>query len=595
MKPRLSGIRAPASYPLGWCEQARIIAQLARGAWSWVWHNTRYPSPVPENPKFMSPHGAVALIRDGDVVAASGLGGNQRASIVYWAIREAFEESGHPAGLTVMNLGGHGGRGKAPGTLEELGRPGLCTRLVTSHFETFDAMLDLAAAGHCELQCLPLGIMALLVDALGRGKNSLLTHTGVGTFIDPRVGSGSPVAGSDGEQLVSAHGDQLRYRIPRIDVAVFNAPAADRHGNIYVKHGAMIGESAEIARAAKRNHGRVIANVGLLVDEGYDRVFLPAEMVDAVVYHPDTEQTAGVFHREYWPAITTDSDVSIAEGLARLQFVNWLSGVTAQRSAADEAVVRLAATTLLANVHKGAVVEIGVGFPEAVSRAIFVAGRLGDVTFLVESGVLGGLPAPGMYFGAALCPEQILSSAQLFKRCYERLDATCLGVLQADSQGDVNVSKRGDGPCHYVGPGGFIDLAAAADTIVFVSAWMTRAQIAVEDGKLRIVKRGTPKFVDRVDEITFNGARALAAGKQVFYATHVGLFQLTSRGMELISAMPGVDVRRDILNGPMKVVVAGSGRIPIVDRSIVTGEGFAPRPARSRAVLRRRRERHAVP
>ena len=56
-----------------------------------------------------------------------------------------------------MNLGGCGGRGMAPGTLEELGRPGLCTRLITGHFETFRAMLDLAAAGQCELQCIPLG------------------------------------------------------------------------------------------------------------------------------------------------------------------------------------------------------------------------------------------------------------------------------------------------------------------------------------------------------------------------------------------------------------------------------------------------------
>src|SRR6185295_18673752 len=135
-------------------------------------------------------------------------------------------------------------------------------------------------------------------------------------------------------------------------------------------------------------------------------------------------------------------------------------------------VARLAAATLLANVHKGAYVNIGIGLPEEVCRVVFEAGRLGDLTFLTESGVLGGLPAPGVYFGAALCPERILSSAEIFKLCYERLDATCLGVLQVDSLGNVNVSKRGDGPRNYVGPGGFIDLTAAAKTIVFVSAWM---------------------------------------------------------------------------------------------------------------------------
>jgi acyl CoA:acetate/3-ketoacid CoA transferase len=133
-------------------------------------HDTRCPSPVPENPKFMSPRAAIGLIGDGAVVAASGLGAHHRASILYWAIREAFEQTGHPRGLTLVNIGGHGGRGVLPGTLDELAHAGLCRRFITSHFETFRAIQDLAAGGHCELQCIPLGIMALLFDALTRDE-----------------------------------------------------------------------------------------------------------------------------------------------------------------------------------------------------------------------------------------------------------------------------------------------------------------------------------------------------------------------------------------------------------------------------------------
>jgi propionate CoA-transferase len=569
LAPRRGGAQ-PARYDLSPWSKAELVAQIASFGLSWLRRDTRYPSPVPDNPKFMSPHDAVRLIRDGDVVATSGLGGNQRAAILYWAIREAFEETGHPADLTLMNLGGCGGRGMAPGTLEELGRPGLCTRLITGHFETFHAMLDLAAENRCQLQCIPQGTMALLFQAQARGRHSLRTATGVGTFIDPRVGPGSSVAGPSGEALVSVDGDRLRYRLPAIDVALFNAPAADRRGNLYVKNCAMVGESLEIARAAKRHGGRVIANVGLLVDEGYDRVFLPARMVDAVAYHPDTEQTGGVFHRNHWPVLTTESDVPIAEGLARVQFVNWLARVTARRTAADEAVARLAAATLLANVRRGAYVNIGVGMPEEVARVIFEAGRLGDVTFVVESGVLGGLPAPGLYFGAALCPERIISSAETFAFCAKRLDATCLGALQVDGEGNVNVSKRGDGAHSYVGPGGFIDLTTAARTIVFVSAWSAHGEVTRDDGGLHIVKRGAPKFVARVDEITFNGRRALAAGKRVFYATHVGLFQLTRRGMELVQVMPGIDVQRDILAAtPILILLPSSGAVPRVPSALL--------------------------
>lgn len=553
---------------MSWLDKAATLLQLANWGLRWAWRDTAYASPVPENPKFMSPRDAVRLIPDGAVLATSGLGGNQRASILYDAIREAFAASGHPAGITLMDLGGCGGRGIAPGTLEELGQRGLCTRLITGHFETYRAMLALAEAGACELQCIPLGTLALLIEGLGRGRRSRLSATGVGTFIDPRVGPGSPVAGTAREQLVTAVGGRLRYRIPPVDVALFNVPAADRRGNLYVKRAAMIGQSREIARAARRNGGRVIANVGVLVDEGYDAIFLPARDVDAVVFYPDTEQTAGVFHRDPWAAVTVECDVPIAEALERVRFVNALARVTPRRSEADRAVARLAAATLLDAVPRRGYVTIGIGLPEEVARAVFDAGRLADVTFLVESGTVGGLPAPGLYFGAALCPERIISSAELFALCYERLDAACLGILQADSAGNVNVSKRGEGARGYVGPGGFTDLTAAARTLIFVGAWMARAEVALAGGRVRIVKPGIAKFVDRVDEITFSGPHALAAGQRVYYATHVGLFRLTRRGMELAGVMPGIDVRRDILSGPMKVVLPRSGKVPVLSASV---------------------------
>lgn len=555
-------------------EKARLVGTLGRAVASWMWMDLRRASPVPGNPKFMSALDAVRLIPDRAVLLDSGLGAHQRSSVVYRAIRTAFRRTGHPARLTVMNLGGHGGRGRAPGTLEELGEKGLCARFVTGHFETFHAMLDLAARGECELQCLPQGTMALLLGAAARGEESLLSETGIGTFIDPRTGPGSAVTGR-GEALVSVEGDRLRYRLPKIDVAIFNAPAVDRQGNVYMKNAAMIGEAAEAARAAKRNGGRVIVNAGLIVDEGYAPVFLPASEVDAIVWDPTTEQTGGVPHRDPWRTITVNGEGSIAEGLERARFLSRLLGITPRRSAADEAVVRLAATALIGHVPRGAYVNIGTGMPEELPRVVFEAGRHGDVSFVVESGPVGGVPASGLYFGSAMRPRELISSAEMFELCYRELGATCLGALQVDVHGNVNVSKRGTGPRQYVGPGGFIDLWTAAKTVVFVTAWMNHAEIAVSDGRVKIVRPGKPKFVDAVDEITFHGPRALGMGKQVFYATHVGLFRLGARGVELTAVMPGIDVRRDVLDATaMPIVLPESGDVPVLPASIVTGEGF---------------------
>lgn len=569
-------------------EEAGMLVRWARWGLALARHDTRAPSPVPDNPKFMTPRAAVELIRDGAVVAVSGLGTHQRASILYWALRESFATTRHPRRLTIVNVGGHGSRGLLPGTLDELAQPGLCTRFITSHFETFRGLLALAAAGKCELQCIPLGVLAQLYDAQRRGRNSLLATAGLGTFLDPRCGRGTPVRGSR-EQLVSVAGRQLRYHMPSIDVALFNAPAADRHGNVYVKNCATIGDSYEIAHAAAHNRGIVIANVGKLVDEGYDRVFLPAKMIDAVVYYPDTEQTAGFFHRDPWPAITLGGAAPIADALEHARLVRWfgeVAGGLSRRSAVDEAVYRLAATTLACNVPKGAQVALGAGHPEEIGRIVFEAGRLNELTFLVESGVVGGLPAPGAYFGAAFAPREIVSTVELFRRCARRLDAVCLGALEVDGAGNVNVSRRGPGVANYAGPGGFMDFAEAAHTVIFVLGWMRGGAIAIEDGRVRVRERGAPKFVRRVSEVTFNAARALAAGKRVFYVTPVGIFRLTQRGVELSSIMPGIDVRTDIIEPIRMRVVLPAGKIATVSQAIVTGHGFSL-PALRRAGQRR--------
>lgn len=181
----------------------------------------------------------------------------------------------------------------------------------------------------------------------------------------------------------------------------------------------------------------------------------------------------------------------------------------------------------------------------------------------------------GVFFGASINPEKLLSSAQMFHLIYEKLDTTLLGLLQVDSKGNVNVSKRGEGPINYVGPGGFTDMTVAAKTILFIGSWMMGAHMEVHDGKITMVKPGTPKFVDKVDEITFSGPEALKHGKNVYYCTNVGVFQLTERGMELIEVMPGIDIQKDIINGcSMKTVPPEEGKFSVVSESIVTGKDF---------------------
>ena len=551
-----------------------IQAHVVKWRLSWARRDVDYPSPAPENPLFRTARQAAAMIPDGAVVATSGLGGNQRSSLMYWAIRERFEATRHPANLTIVCVGGQGGRGRVPGTLEELALPGLVTRLFTGHAETLKAELAMADRGELELQILPQGTLALLLAAQGEGRGHVDNRAGVGTFIDPRAGRGTPFTKGAPQYVEALSDGSLRWRLPRVDTAVFSAPAADRSGNIYAKGCAMLGESLEIARAARKNGGRVIVAVGLVVEPGYGEVLLPASEVDAVVYWPGVEQTASIPHRHAWELFTTESRVPLDEGIARLRVVNALLGVTPRRKPIDHVLARLATSVFVEHARRGDHVDVGVGLPEEVARILHEGGAMKHLHMMNESGVLGGMAAPGIFFGAAVNPTEIVSSATAFRRIYERLDWAILGALEVDGRGDVNVSMRGERARDYVGPGGFIDLVANAKNVVFCLAWGERAKIEAEGGRVRVISRGTPKLVERVREVTFNGAEALRAGKRVFYVTHVGAFELTARGLELTAVMPGVDVERDIVGACPARVVVPEGGPRVVGRDVVTGEGF---------------------
>jgi propionate CoA-transferase len=72
--------------------------------------------------------------------------------------------------------------------------------------------------------------------------------------------------------------------------------------------------------------------------------------------------------------------------------------------------------------------------------------------------------------------------------------------------------------------------------------------VAIEDGKIRIVKEGrAKKFVKQVEQVTFSGQYAAEKGQPVIYVTERCVFQLTDHGLELIEVAPGIDIERDIL------------------------------------------------
>jgi propionate CoA-transferase len=126
------------------------------------------------------------------------------------------------------------------------------------------------------------------------------------------------------------------------------------------------------------------------------------------------------------------------------------------------------------------------------------------------------------------------------------LDIAFLGLAQVDAQGHVDVSRFNN---HLAGAGGFINISQNTQRLVFMGAFCAGHQdTQVLDGKLSLLCEGeTKKFVNAVEQITFNGMDAITREQSVLYVTERCVFRLKAGGLELIEIAPGLDLDIDIL------------------------------------------------
>jgi len=531
----------------GWSTFSRLTSFIR---WKLNWHK-RDLDALPDaslDRRFVSARQAMELIPDQAVVASSGFAGCGICNALFWALRESFQANGYPGNLTWITAGAQGGRGKVPGTVEELAIPGLLKRYVAGHLETVKDLLKLGDEGLLEIHTLPQGVISRLLALQGEGVCQLTTHTGRGTFLDPACGGGSAVTAEAGTGYVETDNDQLIYQLPAIKVAFLSAPYADREGNLYFHNEPMLSENYEVVKAANANGGVVIAMAGEIIERDEARISIIRDQLDAIVIHPYRPQMAGVPSQHLWAALLPGRDGDPAANLALIRLLNQLAGITPARNHIDEKLVQAAVRVFLELSSPNQVVNFGVGMPEEVCRLLALTGQAESLAFTTESGTYGGVPASGIFFGASVNPERIESSAWMFKHYQTDLDMAVLGFLQVDSHGNVNVSKRGEAVQDFVGPGGFCDITEGAKTILFVGSWMVGGEYQLQDDELTVRRQGKPKFVQQLEHITFNAQSALQQGKRVYYVADVGVFKLTPRGIELCELVYGIDVQKDIID-----------------------------------------------
>lgn len=483
---------------------------------------------------FLNAEEAMELIDSDQTIATSGFVGNGVPEELELFLEKRFLDTGEPKNLTLVYAAGQGDGAKKG--VNHFGHKGMLKRIIGGHWGLTPRLQKLVLEEKVEGYTFPQGVIAHLFRDIAAGKPGTLTHVGLKTFVDPRLEGGklNEKAKEDLVEVIDIQGkEHLLYKSFPIDYALLRGTYADEKGNVSMDKEVGSLEAMSIAQAVKNSGGIVIVQVEKVVKAGTldpKLVKVPGIYVDVIVEVSDMTNHMQTFAAQYNESYSGAVKVPMTI-----------------KEAVPMGLRKIIARRAIAELSPGAVVNLGIGMPEVIASVANEEGVADQMVLTVEAGSIGGVPAAGLSFGAAVNPEAIIDQPSQFD-FYDGggLDIAFLGLAQCDRFGNINVSKFGS---KIPGPGGFINITQNARKVVFCGTFTVGGlQIETGTGSLQILQEGTHrKFVCDVEQITFSAEYAAQSGQVVLYITERAVFELRNNALELIEIAPGIDLQEDII------------------------------------------------
>ena len=182
------------------------------------------------------------------------------------------------------------------------------------------------------------------------------------------------------------------------DVAFIRGTSADTEGYITMEDEVLYTDSFATAMATHNNGGIVIAQVERVVKAGTlpsKEVKIPGYLVDAIVEVPGQPQLYGV------------------------PTSGFVSGRYIQDFSEDRTVIplnerKVIARRALMEVEPGYIGNVGVGICDGIGVVAKEEGVSDEFTLTVETGIIGGVSAQGIYFGASVNARAVVDMPAQF-------------------------------------------------------------------------------------------------------------------------------------------------------------------------------------